>query len=724
MVGEIPREPAGYRKRKDLFAELDRPIAMRDASVVQSIIGMLGVGKTHLAAEYARERLADGWRLVAWINVVDETAILSGLAQVASALGLRTDGSDAGAAGRAVRHRLETGGDRCLLVFNGVADLKVLESFLPAGGDARVLITTNRRSAARLGATVLVGVFSESEALAFLAERTSSADAVGARAVAAELGYLPLALAAAAAVIADQRLEYDVYLDRLRALPVDKLLPRVEADLYPRGVAAAVLMSLDGVRGNDQTGEVCIAVMEMMSVLSLGSVPRALLHAAVHSGALARVAPSSYVSDVAVDEALGRLAGSSLLTFSVDGGHVGAHRLVMRVVREKMTQEKRLGIACEAAGSTLISYAGSVRDAWEQSTVRDLVEQLNAAYEHMDSVPGETNPSLTWYRLRLRLEKARFLDDLGDNPAEAIEAGTSLLTDAERELGADDPFTLTCRHNLAIAYQQAGRYGEAITLYEQNLMDREQILRRDHPDTLTSRNNLATAYHDTRRHGEAITLYEKNLIDRERILVPGHADTLASRNNLATAYQDAGRVEDAIPLHETNVAASRPSHGAGRPDFLTPLSEAAVVQRDRDKRWGRQATLLHERTRADGRRTIGAGHPDSLGYQNNLATAYLEAGRVSEAATLLESACEEKEEKLGRDHPSTLNSQSNLAIAYLETGRTQQAIRLLADTLADCERILGPTHSTTKIIRRNLAIAQMAMTTTSRRRRMYPSWKK
>ena len=35
-----------------------------------------------------------------------------------------------------------------------------------------------------------------------------------------------------------------------------------------------------------------------------------------------------------VDRVLGRLAGASLLTFSVDGSTVTAHRLVTRVIRE------------------------------------------------------------------------------------------------------------------------------------------------------------------------------------------------------------------------------------------------------------------------------------------------------------------------------------------------------------------------------------------------------
>ena len=152
-----------------------------------------------------------------------------------------------------------------------------MQPFLPVSGASRVILTSNRQSVTHLGAGVPVEVFTEREALAYLAERTGRTDDNGARLVAGELGWLPLALAQAAAVIAGQHLDYGTYLDRLRGLPVSELLVPVEAGQYPRGVAAAVLLSLDSVQAGDDTGA-CGPVMDLLAVLSPAGVRRSMLH--------------------------------------------------------------------------------------------------------------------------------------------------------------------------------------------------------------------------------------------------------------------------------------------------------------------------------------------------------------------------------------------------------------------------------------------------------------
>ncbi len=610
VVGDIPRVPPGFRPRTALLGQLDRADA--GVSVIYAAAGLQGLGATQLAAAYARAKLADGWRLVAWVNGSDTGSLTAGLAAVADATGLidSDSGREIADAAQAVRHWLEADGGRCLLVVDDVTDPEELQPFIPVGGAARVLVTCARQSAPKLGHSVPIDVFSAADAAEFLEHTTGLADAEGSAAVASELGQLPLALAHAATVIAGQRLTYWAYLDRLRTLSAQEDLAYDQTQPHERGVAGAVLLSLQAVRVSDRTG-VCSRVMEIMAVLSAAGVRRDLLHVAGRVGVLVggqRVAAGT------VDRALEWLRARSLLTFSLDGQTVIMHRLVAQAVRDSLARRQRLMAARLAATFVLDTYARALVGSEDRPAARAIPQHVTALLALAEPAV-EADDELERVLLRLRFIALYHLVELRDSATQAIAVGEPLSADLERLLGPDHPDTLNARNSLAAAYLAVGRTGEAITLFEQILAVRQSLLGSDHPYALNAQNNLAAAYQDAGRATDAIPLYQANLAVRERLLGAEDPSTLDSRGNLAAAHRDAGQVTEAIPLFE--------------------------------------------QTLADRERVLGHDHPDTRTSRKNLAAAYQDAGRADDALPLVEQ---------------TSTGRKKLAAAYRDGARTAEAI--------------------------------------------------
>lgn len=574
VVGTVPQRARGFQPRPVLFAQLNQ--AGRGAPVTHVLTGPPGTGKTQVAAEYAWAKVAAHWRLVAWVYAGNAASLRAGLAAVAAAAGLPDGGPgpDAAEPGVTVRQLLEADGEDRLLVFDDVEDADLVRPFVPASGAAHVLITT-RQSRVNLGTSIPVSVFSAEEARAFLNGRTGLGEA-GAASVAARLGYLPLALAQAAPVIAGRQLGYKRYLQRLTELRLDAHLSPEQERPYPRGAAESVVLALDAVQESDNKG-VSSRVMAIMAVLSAAGVRRELLHLTGETGALA--SGGRQVPGAAVDRALEMLAERSLLSFGPDGQTVIVHGLVARVVREGLARHGRLPLVCRVAARVLEAHADALATSHDRPAIRDVLEQVAALLDNTARFGDATDQELADAGLRLRYLALSRLIELGDS-AQAIAFGQELTADLERKLGREHPDTLSVRHRLAAAYRSAGRPDIAIAMLEVTLAARERVLAADHPDTMRTRNELASAYRKGGQVARAIQLAEQVLATRERLLGAEHPRTLKARNNLAAAYMEAGRAAEAIPLLEQTLTACERLLGADDPRTMTTRNNLARAREE------------------------------------------------------------------------------------------------------------------------------------------------
>jgi tetratricopeptide (TPR) repeat protein len=704
-VGEVPTEPPDYQPRGVLLRELQQAAVRDGLAVVHALTGMRGVGKTQLAAGYARGRIAQGWPVVCWVTAESVEQLVGGLAELAAELGLRHRGDDDVTAARSARRWLEGADVPVLLVLDNAEDPAAVLPWLPTGGQAHVVITTTNQAFTTVAASVDVAVFTPEQAATYLDRRTGLNDPQGAAQVAEALGHLPLALAQAAWLITSRGRTYGDYLVQLRSRPLAQALTATAS--YPHVVAEAVLLSVGQAESADATGTTR-ALLDTLAFLSPAGVARSVLTAltGAHEGD--------------VDAALGALAGASLVTYSVDHTHVIMHRLIQRTLRDRAQRENTLtGTVDRLACRLLESTVGLDRGRASRAESVQLIDQITALTEHSPAlcpkVRGDTAHSPDCapsepVLLRLRLWAVQYLEALSDY-SRAIALGDALTHDAELLLGEDHPLALDALESLATAcsYYPEGQPGRAVALLQRILAIHARTRAPDDPRALATRTNLAGAYQQAGLHSDALALVEQVLADYESTLGPDHPLTLRSRSDVALTYHYAGRPSDAVPISERVLADYERTMGSDRSAtmFLYTLrNNLAGAYNDAGRHT--EAITLHQQNIDAEEHAYDADDPKALTSRHNLANAYRNAGRLTEAITLHLCVFADCERVLGSDHPQTLSSCFGLATCYTAAGRHEEAVALHEEVLADSERILGPDHRHTRQSRQGLADARLA----------------
>ncbi len=706
----------------------------------QALAGMGGTGKTQLAAAFARAL----WRirdvdLLAWVPAASRDAVLTGYAQALAAAGLPGAGAGAGTAAAGFLGWLATTSRPWLVILDDVADASDLDGLWPAGAAGMVLVTT-RLPASAVGGhdrkILEIGGFSPREALGYLAARLSE-DAgmrAGALDLATDLDFLPLALAQAAAVVADSKTNCRSY--RAAFAERTQQMPVAGTGLDAATVAATWSLSLDQADRLSPPGMAGHA-LALLALLDPAGVPAAVLTSPAACGYICgRHATGTRADESQVRSVVESLAQVGVVTIDPESASrtVLMHGLVQATIRQVIPPAMLEEVTSAAANALLQAWPADDADPLMTQALRDGTASLHRTAAGLLWTP-EVHPVL--FRAGQSLDRAglnglavSYWQDMistsqvvgqahasiplahdslaaaylsAGRPADAADVYQQSLAEREQMLGADHPDTLTARSSLARAYLGAGRQADAIALYERILSERERVPGHDHPATLASRDDLVAAYLSAGRAQSAIVILQRTFNDRAAVLGADHPETLAARAELAAALHAGGQLTEAIRLYERILTDRERAQGATHPDTMAARASLAYAYRSADRL--KHALPVYERTLADREKVLGPDHPDTVTSLANLASAYHTAQKLKQAMPLYEEALARLERSKGPGHPDTLTARGNLASAYHSAGRLAQAIPLYEQTLQDYERLVGPEHTNTLTSRANLASA-------------------
>jgi tetratricopeptide (TPR) repeat protein len=689
-VGDMPALAEGFSDRPDTAR------GILDALIPGSTIALvpgsefaegkqnwLGAsGKTQIAVMLAETLWRSGAvDVVVWISATSRSAVLSGYIEAwVTATGIEPTGTAESVAARFVSWLAETR-QPWLVVLDDLPNVDELDGLWPEGPAGRLLITSAQSTvaASRHRTRVFpVGFFSVREALGCLTERLSvnPAQRHGAIDLIEALGREPLALAQAAAVIANSTLacrDYRDYFVRRRQQI------GVAAGEVPSAASVTWSLSL----GQAETllpGQSVRLMLVLIALLDGHGVPGAVFNTqsvSVYLGGTAvgfgtRVDPKPAWDALLICER----AGLITINRAEAPPTVLMSPVVQAAIRLAAPAAFSDRAARTAASALLEAWPVDEPEPWHAAVLRANATSLQSAATDILWADG-CHPLLL--RSGRSLDSARLAGP-------AVEYWRELSVHCDNKLAPGHPDALVVAAQLAGAYLAAGYGAEAVTWYQRVLAERSVDLAPGHPAIIAARVSLADALIAAGEPGDAVTVLRRAVTESEQFRGPGHPDTLAVRDHLARANVAAGDAATAIGLLTQTLAERERLHGPRDVHTISTRDQQAAALLADGKI--KQAISGYKRVLADRAAVLGRDHPDTIATKASLADAYYSSGKMPSAVQFSEQTCADSERVLGADHADTLTRRAQLAHLYYTVGRVGDAQALLRDALVRCERVL------------------------------------
>ena len=650
-IDNLPRPPATVFKGRDTALNvLGRALAADDSVVVaQAVYGLGGVGKSELALNHAHAHRGD-YQLVWWVTAADSEQVEAGLAALAGRLcpAVALAGSTQDAAGWALGWL--QGHGRWLLILDNVEDPADVEGLLGQLRCGHIVLTTRRDVDWQCVATpIRLDILSPKPAAQIITARTGHTggqDLADAAAVAAELGFLPLALDQAAAYMVQARIRPGQYLGKLQRHPAR--MYAAAAGQAQQTIARLWDITLAAIGGRDPGA---IRLLQIMACYAPDDIPRALF--------------GGHDDTCQVDEQLGLLAAYSMITLTAD--IVSIHRLAQAVTLALPSAPGPgpADIALEWLDGAIPSDPDRNVTGWPL---------LRALISHADALTTRYPDGRQPLRLgRVHGEFALFYKSQGDYQR-ALGLRESALRIHQAHLEPGHPDMAIALGNLAVSYRDLGRAADALPLEQRALQITETALGPDHPNLAIALGNLAATYHSLGRAADTLPLFERALRITETTMGPDHPDAAIRLGNLAVTYGDLGRAADALPLEQRALQITETALGPDHPDVATRLGNLARSYSALDR--AADALPLEQRALQITETALGPDHPRVATRLGNLAVTYKDLGRAAHALPLEQRALQITETALGPDHPRVAIALGNLAATYHSLGRAADALPL------------------------------------------------
>ncbi|MFD4945736.1 FxSxx-COOH system tetratricopeptide repeat protein [Streptomyces sp. NPDC058409] len=536
-LNNLPELPSRmFVGRDEAMAALTEKLSADSRNTTQTIHGLGGVGKSTLALHYAHAHL-DSYDLVWWIRSDNADLIRTDLAALGHRIrGEKGDGATIQEAADWAIVWLQTH-PGWLLVFDNAEspdDIKLVTGSLGRAGHHLV---TSRFQYGWNSEPFELRMLDSRAAADLLKQLTGSDDDADVRALADELGHLPLALQQAGAYICQRHLTVAEYHQLFDRRP-DRLTATAPGGFDPARTMARIWgITLETLQERDPRA---VELLRVLAWYAPVEIPRKLLEPTVED-----------LLDL--DDILALLAGYHMITFGREA--VGVHRLVQTVARTPATDDPQrlpdLIAAARGTATDLIHRAlpdDPEGDVSEWPRWRALLPHAEALFRYASA---DSDSATT---VRLLGKVGRFLGRQGRRRRAMELLERSVDSSSHALSGGDEDLSMLLRGYLADACRENGFHRRAVEIAESALVDQERTHGEDAPSAIGARLTLAKACAADSNYDRARELAQRAVEQRVRALGETHEETIGARNDLALILAQAEDNGSAFAIVEENIS--------------------------------------------------------------------------------------------------------------------------------------------------------------------------
>ena len=682
IAAKLPHKGAGQKSAELLLAATS---------------GMGGIGKTELARHFITSNLSEGYQRRFWLTATTSSQLRNQFRELAEYLGLLIE------PGKYVEdndliekiHRWLSMNPGWLMVLDNADDYNSIAQWVPKEGGS-VLVTTREPNPGTLQDEQIIRVplLPPEEAIRWLYQlakrdphHVTASEEKAASDLVESLGYLPLAIAQAAAYLREQP---DVLIETYKANFM-KLLGNAElaigidkaSDTYSRLVVTHTWqLSLEAIeRYSNEKGWPNLSpyFLAACAYLAPKDIPVALLEHWFKNAYTFNEGDKSSLSYI-VDEYLGQLIRYSLLERTGSSDLLSIHRLVQGVMRDskirQLTQpaDEQKSLATRELfpllAESLAEHGEEIASTVEEIKRRiTLIPHLETVLAHFKTTPGSVKEKVgeltyTLYHLNVYMILGNIKLAYGDAKA-AVASYECALPLGERYYGKDQPEVVAIiLGSLGNVYGALGGASRKKELLEQALKINKGCYGEYHLKVAKTLVNLGNAY-----GALGYTLQQKELLEQALVINERHYDqapheVAITLTNLGVAYGALGDASQQKELLERALMIKEFCYGKDHPEVAITLTNLSAAYNDLGYTL-QQKDLLERALVIFEHHYDGKDHPNVAGTLANLGVAYGDLGDTLQQKEMLERALVIFERHYdGKDHPYMAGTIINLGNAY------------------------------------------------------------